>query len=89
MNARTDTIIRITPVEYREFAEIAKASGMVLRLFDQPTEIIGPRTGNQAGRRGVEPSVAEARGRRDPRVCARLECCDGRRSASRGCGKPS
>ena len=31
MNARTDTVIRITPIEYREFAEIAKASGMVLR----------------------------------------------------------
>ena len=48
MNARTDTVIRITPIEYREFAEIAKASGMVLRLFDQPAEIIGLRTGIDA-----------------------------------------
>ena len=53
MNARTDTVIRITPIEYREFAEIAKASGMVLRLFDQPAEIIGLRT-------GIDASVIDA-----------------------------
>ena len=53
MSKRTDTVIRITPTEYREFAEIAKASGMVLRLFDQPAEIIGLRS-------GIDASVIDA-----------------------------
>lgn len=53
MNKRTNTLIRITPIEYREFAEIAKACGMVLRLFDQPAEIIGLRS-------GIDASVIDA-----------------------------
>ena len=44
---------------------------------------------HQAGRCGVQPSTAEARGRRDPCVRSRVECGDGRCSASRCLGQPA
>lgn len=53
MNNRTDTVLRITPAQYREYAEIAKAHGMVLRLFEQPAHIIG-----LVG--GLDPAVIDA-----------------------------
>lgn len=48
MNERTDTVLRITPIRYREYAEIAKSHGLALRLFDQPAQVIGLRTGLDA-----------------------------------------
>lgn len=48
MSARTDSTLRITPAEYRQFAEEVKARGMVLRLFEQPAQIIGLRSGLDA-----------------------------------------
>lgn len=45
MSKRTDTVLHITPAQYREYAEIAKAHGMVLRLFEQPAQIIGLASG--------------------------------------------
>lgn len=41
MSKHTDTVLHITPAQYREYAEIAKSHGMVLRLFEQPARIIG------------------------------------------------
>jgi len=48
MSARTDSTLRITPAEYRQFAEEVKARGLVLRLFEQPAQIIGLRSGLDA-----------------------------------------
>ncbi|TRM50385.1 hypothetical protein YH64_024490 [Achromobacter sp. LC458] len=48
MNERTDTVLCIKPVQYREYAEIAKAHGLALRLFDQPAQVIGLRSGLDA-----------------------------------------
>ncbi|RSF09284.1 hypothetical protein [Achromobacter aegrifaciens] len=45
MTSHTSSTLRISPHEYRQFAEIAKASGMVLRLFKQPAQIIGLASG--------------------------------------------
>lgn len=53
MKRRTDSVLHITPADYREFAEITKASGMVLRLFEQPAQIIGLRS-------GIDASVIDA-----------------------------
>ncbi|OAD12268.1 hypothetical protein [Achromobacter insolitus] len=46
MSKRTDTVLHITPAQYQKYAEIAKAHGMVLRLFEQPTQIIGLASGS-------------------------------------------
>jgi hypothetical protein len=48
MKKHTDSVLHITPAQYREYAEIAKAYGLALRLFDQPAQVIGLRSGLDA-----------------------------------------
>lgn len=64
MSKRTDTVLHITPAQYQAYAEIAKAHGAVLRLFEQPAQMIGLAS-------GLDTAVIDATSDRE--VCSLTE----------------
>jgi hypothetical protein len=63
--SRIDTVLRLTPAQYRRFAEVVKAHGSTLRVFDEPTHLIGLAGGTEdcvinAASGALEGSMVEA-----------------------------